>query len=153
EHSMSSTLARTFIAVCLGSLSLVAQQTPTAAAKPVQVAAPTRDPHTEGYVKAKELPDGELPKPEQNGNFILGPTHKPADDLSPKDGVPKGQIIEFTMDSKDSKIYPGIARESGRPNVDPANPAKLLINSHPAPYTRKVAVYIPKQYVPGTEAP
>jgi enterochelin esterase-like enzyme len=26
-------------------------------------------------------------------------------------------------------------------------------NTHPAPYTRQVAVYVPKQYVPGTEAP
>src|SRR5205823_13852097 len=25
--------------------------------------------------------------------------------------------------------------------------------SHPAPYTRRVAVYVPKQYVPGTTAP
>src|SRR4029078_2106201 len=25
--------------------------------------------------------------------------------------------------------------------------------SHPAPYTRKVAVYVPKQYKPGTAAP
>src|SRR4029078_12894719 len=25
--------------------------------------------------------------------------------------------------------------------------------SHPAPYTRKVAVYVPRQYVPGTAAP
>jgi enterochelin esterase family protein len=59
------------------------------------------------------------------------------------------------MDSKDSKIYPGIARE---PNTfgtaDPANPAKLIVTtSHPAPYTRQVAVYIPKQYVAGTAAP
>ncbi len=59
------------------------------------------------------------------------------------------------MNSTDSKIYPGIARE---PNTfgtpDPSNPAKLIVNtSHPAPYTRKVAVYVPKQYVPGTVAP
>jgi iron(III)-enterobactin esterase len=27
------------------------------------------------------------------------------------------------------------------------------VSSHPAPYTRKVAVYVPKQYVPGTAAP
>ena len=59
------------------------------------------------------------------------------------------------MDSKDSKIYPGIARE---PNTfgtaNPANPAKLIVTtSHPAPYTRQVAVYVPKQYVTGTAAP
>ena len=28
-----------------------------------------------------------------------------------------------------------------------------MTTSHPAPYTRKVAVYVPKQYVPGTAAP
>ena len=33
-------------------------------------------------------------------------------------------------------------------------PAKFRVpTSHPAPYTRKVAVYVPKQYVPGTVAP
>ncbi len=59
------------------------------------------------------------------------------------------------MSSADSKIYPGIARERdtfGTP--DPADPAKLVVTtSHPAPYTRHVAVYVPKQYVPGTAAP
>jgi enterochelin esterase family protein len=29
----------------------------------------------------------------------------------------------------------------------------VIVNSYPAPYTRRVAVYVPKQYVPGTEAP
>lgn len=150
---MTHVLCRSFIAICLGSVWLAAQQTPSPAPKPVQVAAPTRDPHTQGYPKAKELPDGHLPSAKQNGNFILGPAHEPAAEITPTDGVPKGQVFDFTMDSKDSKIYPGIARESTRPSVDPANPAKLLIKSHPAPYTRKVTVYIPKQYVAGTEAP
>ena len=36
----------------------------------------------------------------------------------------------------------------------PTDPAKLIVTtSHPAPYTRRVAVYVPKQYVPGTAAP
>ncbi len=59
------------------------------------------------------------------------------------------------MESTDSKIYPGIARDAntcGQP--DPTDPAKMLVpTSHPAPYTRRVAVYVPKQYVPGTAAP
>src|SRR5207249_7295324 len=38
--------------------------------------------------------------------------------------------------------------------IDPANPAKLVVTtSHPAPYTRRVTVYVPKQYVPGSVAP
>jgi enterochelin esterase-like enzyme len=64
-------------------------------------------------------------------------------------------VYNFTMSSADSKIYPGIARDAGTFGVpDPANPAKLdVTTSHPAAYTRRVAVYVPKQYVPGTIAP
>ena len=109
---------------------------------------------TPGYVKAKELADGAIPSAKEDGNFILGPTHNPAPEMSVKEGVPQGQVFEFTIESKDSKIYPGIARE---PNTfarpDPADPNKLIVSSRPAPYTRRVAVYVPKQYVPGTEAP
>jgi enterochelin esterase-like enzyme len=58
------------------------------------------------------------------------------------------------MSSTDSKIYPGIARAEGtRPIVDPTDPAKRIVSSGPAPYTRRVAVYVPQQYVPGTVAP
>ena len=116
---------------------------------------PTRDPHTAGYVSATELPDGAIPSPDSNGNFIIGPTHNPALESMVQTNVPQGAIYRFTIDSKDSKIYPGIARE---PNTfgtaNPANPAKLIVTtSHPAPYTRQVAVYVPKQYVTGTAAP
>ena len=67
----------------------------------------------------------------------------------------KGTVQTFTMESKDSKIYPGIRREQGTFGTpDPNNPAKLdVTTSAPAPYTRRVAVYIPKQYVPGTLVP
>jgi enterochelin esterase-like enzyme len=116
---------------------------------------PTRDPHTPGYVEAKELPDGANAPENADGNFILGPTHTPAPESSVQDGVPQGTVIELTMTSADSKIYPGIARE---PNtfgtVDPTDPARLLVpTSHPAPWTRHVTVYVPKQYVRGTAAP
>jgi len=59
------------------------------------------------------------------------------------------------MKSSDSKFYPGIARDKGSfGKPDPNDPAKLIVTtSHPAPYTRRVAVYVPKQYVPGTAAP
>ena len=75
--------------------------------------------------------------------------------MSAHEGVPQGAVYEFTMDSADSKIYPGIARDAqtfGTP--DPADPAKLVVvTSHAAPYTRRVAVYVPRQYVPGEVAP
>jgi iron(III)-enterobactin esterase len=124
-------------------------------ARPPRPTPPTRDPHTPGYVTATELPDGANAPVKTDGNFILGPTHNPAPEMTVKEGVPQGEVFEFTMESTDSKIYPGIARE---PNTygqgDPNEPAKMIVTtSHPAPYTRKVSVYVPKQYVPGTIAP
>jgi hypothetical protein len=69
--------------------------------------------------------------------------------------TPNGKVIEFTMSSTDSKFYPGIMRDPGPLGTpDPQDPAKLIVTtSHPAPYTRKVAVYVPSQYVPGSVAP
>ena len=115
---------------------------------------PTRDPNTPGYVTARELPDASNAPPDADGNFIIGPTYNTAE-MSAHDSKLLGAVIEFTMNSVDSKFYPGIARE---PNtfgtVDPADPARLIVaTSHPAPYTRKVTVYVPKQYVPGDIAP
>ena len=122
---------------------------------PARPTPPTRDPGTPGFVAAKELPDGANAPANADGNFIIGPTHDPAPEMTAHGGAPQGTVYEFTMISADSKIYPGIARE---PNTfgspDPANPAKLIITtSHPAPYSRHVAVYVPRQYVPGTAAP
>ena len=130
-------------------------QAPPPIARPARPTPPTRDPNTPGYVTAKELPDGDNAPSNKDGDFILGPTHNPAPEMTAQEGVPQGTIYNLTMESKDSKLYPGIARE---PNTfgtpDPNDPAKLMVTtSHPAPYTRKVAVYVPKQYVPGTPAP
>jgi enterochelin esterase-like enzyme len=127
---------------------------PTAPTRPPRPASPTRDPNTPGYVTAKELPDGVNPPATADGNFILGPTHNPAPEMTAQDGVPQGTVYNFTMESVDSKIYPGIAREANTfAKPDPADPTKLIVSSHPAPYTRRVAVYVPKQYVSGTAAP
>ena len=59
------------------------------------------------------------------------PPYTASPDLKAKPGVPKGKRFNFTMDSKDSKTFPGIK----------------------GPYKRNVSVYVPSQYVPGTEAP
>ena len=126
-----------------------------AGVNPALAAPPTRDPNTPGYVTARELPDGTNPPADADGNFIIGPTHNRAPEMMVQTNVPQGTVYDFTMNSADSKIYPGIAREPGTfGTVDPADPAKLIVTtSHPAPYTRHVAVYVPKQYVPGTVAP
>ena len=129
-------------------------QTNPVAVAPKRPAPPTRDPHTPGYVEAKELPDGALPPPGADGNFIIGPTHSPAPEMT-HTNLTHGTAFNFTMSSADSKIYPGIARDRGTFGTpDPNDPATLVVTtSHPAPYTRKVAVYVPEACVPGTDAP
>lgn len=139
-----------------GAVPALAQAaTPATATHQARPTPPTRDPHTSGYVTAKELPDGANAPADADGNFIIGPTHTPAPEMSVQQGVPQGMVSEFVMQSADSKLYPGIARDPdtfGTP--DPKDPAKLIVTtSHPAAYTRRVAVYVPKQYVPGTAAP
>ena len=128
---------------------------PAPQAPPARPTPPTRDPHTPGYVTARELPDGTVPPADAYGNFIIGPTHTPAPQMTVKPDVPQGTVHNFTMSSADSQDYPGIARDQGTFGTpDPANPAKLdVTTSHAAPYTRRLAVYIPQQYVPGTVAP
>lgn len=125
------------------------------AAKKSRPTPPARDPHTPGFVEAKELPDGEVPPIDANGNFIIGPTHKRAPEMSEPKGGLKGKVINLTMRSSDSKIYPGIARDADTFGIpDAKDPATLVVTtSHPAPYTRKVAVYVPKQHKASAIAP
>lgn len=98
------------------------------------------------------LPDGTVPPATVDGNFILGPTHPPAAAAS---DVPHGTVTELILNSVDSKYYPGIVRDPstfGTP--DPSDPAKLIVTtSHPAPYTRRVTVYVPQQLAKGSAAP
>ena len=159
---------RLFIGVLAGVLLdagrtlVVGQGVPAAPATSAQLptnrpATPVRDPRTPGYVtatSATELADGAVPPLTAIGNFILGPTHAPAADVTVQAGVPQGAVHVFTMNSADSRIYPGIARAEGtRPVVDPKDPAKRIVTSGPAPYTRRVAVYVPQQYISGMVAP
>jgi enterochelin esterase family protein len=157
---MLRVLSIAFLVGLAGSVATTAQNpAPTVAQTPPAVAPrptpPTRDPHTAGYVAATELPDGDVPPDNRDGNFLLGPTHSPAPEMSVHADVPQGTVYEFTMSSADSKIYPGIARDAGTFGApDPANPGRLVVTtSHPAPYTRRLAVYVPTQYVAGTVAP
>lgn len=74
---------------------------------------------------------------ENNVDFTIGPDYADAPELTVRAGVPQGALHEFTMNSVDSKIYPGIAKNQ----------------TGTVPYQRKVVVYVPQQYVPGTPAP
>ena len=69
---------------------------------------------------------------------IIGPEYKDASEMQVLPDVPQGKVYEFTMNSTDSKIYPGIAKDK---------PGQVV------PYQRQVVVYVPQQYVPGTPAP
>lgn len=116
---------------------------------------PIRNPHAPGMVPAKELPDGTVPPPDADGNFIIGPTHPPAPATVPDPAVPQGSVCSFIMTSAGSRYYPGIARTPGTfGHPDPHNPARLLVpTSHPQSWKRTVWVYIPTQYRPGVAAP
>ena len=133
---------------CLATLTM-------AQTRPARPTPPTRDPHTAGYVTAKELPDGANAPTNVDGNFILGPTHTPAPEMAVQEGVPQGTVSTFTMESADSKFYPGITRDAGTlGQADPNDPSKMIVaTSRPATYSRRVTVYVPKQYVAGTAAP
>jgi enterochelin esterase family protein len=155
---------RSRVGLLIGVLAAVDSMTAQAPEKVPQVTAPTstnrptpptRDPNTPGFVTAKELPDGSVPPHDADGNFVIGPTHPPAFEMVVHEGVPRGAVHTITMSSVDSRIFPGIARDSGTfGTVSPTDPATLLVTtSHSAPYTRTVAVYVPAQYVPGTIAP
>jgi enterochelin esterase-like enzyme len=72
-----------------------------------------------------------------DGDFTIGPDYTNAPDLTVREDVPKGTLHDFTMDSTNSRIYPGIAKN--KPGT--------------VPYQRKVCVYVPQQYVSGTRAP
>jgi enterochelin esterase-like enzyme len=156
---MNISICKTALSMLLAGIVLAttvaAQQASPPTTRPARQsrpAPPTRDPNSPGFVKATELPDGAVPPADADGNFIIGTTHKRAPEMSADPGVPKGTVHNFTMKSSDSKLYPGVARERNGA-ADPSDPAKMIVSSHPAPYTRRVAVYVPSQYVPGTAAP
>ncbi|MDD1520687.1 MULTISPECIES: alpha/beta hydrolase [Bradyrhizobium] len=130
----------------------------------LQTKPPTRDPKSANYPPATELADGTLPPAGAEGNFIIGPTHNPAPETIAKEGVPKGTITTFTLSSKDSVIYnPGLIRDDvagcGNSSImstttvsgDKSN--MIVTTSHPGTWTRNIEVYVPANYVRGTEIP
>ena len=96
---------------------------------------------------------GVNPPVEADGNYVIGPEYTPAPELKVAEGVPQGRVQQFTMDSRDGKLFnPGIARKVfGR--LDPDNPKTLIVDTHEIDYKRQITVYIPAQYKAGTKAP
>jgi enterochelin esterase-like enzyme len=118
-------------------------------------APPTRKFDAPGSPKFARLDDkpGVNPSLEIDGNFLIGPKYLPAPERNVDKSVPQGKVQQFTIDSKDTKLLnPGIARKVfGK--VDPNNPKTLIVETHEIDYQRKITVYIPQQYKPGSEAP
>jgi enterochelin esterase-like enzyme len=88
-------------------------------------------------VAAYAGPTTNTPSADVDGDFVIGPAYTNAPEMTPNPNAPKGALHEFVMESTDSKLYPGIAK---------TQPGTV-------PYHRKVCVYVPQQYVPGTPAP
>jgi enterochelin esterase-like enzyme len=148
-------------AVILGCLAAIVLLTQARAADP-RPQPPTRSPTAPGTPVL--TPVGEKPgtlrgavglNPPSNaeGDFLIGPEYVPAPELTAVESVPKGRIHAFTMDSADSRIYPGITKvpPGGPPDYRP--PDLTRVQTYPKPYRRLVTVYVPAQYVPGTAAP
>jgi enterochelin esterase-like enzyme len=133
--------------------TLPASAAPAPAAPPARPTPPTRAPDIPGApVFTKVAGAGANAPIDKSGDFLIGPDYAPAPELSVVDGVPQGKVHQFVMDSKDSKFYPGIARDVfGTP--DPKNPKSLIVESHPKEYQRAITAYVPAQYKPGTKAP
>jgi enterochelin esterase family protein len=102
--------------------------------------APATTPTPAPKAKAPPRPLSDVPSPartKDNVEFAIGPDYTHAAELKERAEVPKGTTHDFTMNSEDSKIYPGIAR--GQKGV--------------VPYKRRVTVYVPANYVAGTSVP
>lgn len=69
-----------------------------------------------------------------DGDFTIEGPYTPHPDTIPNDQVPQGTLESFTMSSTDSQVFP-TSFATGQP------------------FTREVMVYVPQQYVAGTEAP
>jgi enterochelin esterase family protein len=95
---------------------------------------------------------GQNPPPDRNGDFLIGPEYRPSPELTVGEGVPKGTVRQFQVASADSRFYPGIARDVFG-TVDPDNPRTLVVETHAAPHTRTITVYVPAQYERGAPAP
>jgi enterochelin esterase-like enzyme len=89
---------------------------------------------------------------DRNGDFEIGPGYRPAPEASAVEGRPQGTVQQFMMDSKDSKLYPGIVHDVFG-IVDPNNPRTLIVETHAEPWQRAITVYVPAQHKRGTKAP
>ncbi len=94
-----------------GAAPAVQPETP----RPRRPVPPTRDPHTPGYVKATELPDGAVPDPSKNGNFIIGPTHTPAPEAGRSESTARRNGRGVHDGLRGQQVLPGDRAQSRLP--------------------------------------
>jgi len=118
--------------------------------------APPRPANAPPLVPVKLTVDG--------SNFRIAPPYVADPAFTARPDVPKGRVIRFTMNSAESKIFPtapvgraagpgarpGGPGQAGQPPAAPAAPAEPPQHQT---FDRKVAVYVPPGYAPGTPAP
>lgn len=153
---MKLTLCTTLL---LGFAAALALSSPASGAekrnKPVRPTPPTRpfDEHGAPTFTRLDGQPGVNPPVDVDGDFLIGPDYVAPAEAESVEGVPQGKIQQFIIDSRDCERFnPGIARDVFG-SVAPDNPKTLIVETHPIDYERAITVYIPAQYVPGTEAP
>lgn len=136
----------------LPAFALVLAITPAFAQRPKPPVRAFDAPGAPDFVRLDDKP-GVNPPVDSTGNYLIGPNYLPAPERNANDQVPKGKVMQFDIDSKDTKLLnPGIARkEFGK--VDPNNPKTLIVETHEIDYTRKITVYLPANYREGEVAP
>lgn len=96
---------------------------------------PPRTPAPQSAADTAEIAKlSDLPAWGQNladGDYSHGTAYPTAPELAKRVGVPEGKVVQFVMDSAESKFYPGVN----------------------GPVQRRVCVYVPATYVAGTELP
>src|ERR1044072_1092555 len=76
-------------------------------------AQPVRKFDAPGAPPFKVLKTGENPPLDVDGNFVIGPEYTTAPERKVVEGVPQGKVKQFTIDSKETKLFnPAIARKT-----------------------------------------
>jgi enterochelin esterase-like enzyme len=147
------------LALCACAAIAVAADPPappraaTAAPAQAPAAPPTRSPSAAGAPAFTVLSAAGANAPvDRDGNFVIGPNYVAPRELEPVAGSAAGRVAQFTMESTDSKFYPGIARAAPG-TLDPDNPRTLRVETRAQPYQRAITVYIPAAVRPGQELP
>jgi len=147
------------LALCACATACFAADPPAspraATAAPAQppAAPPTRSPSAADAPPFTVLGTAGANAPvDRDGNYVIGPGYAAPRELTPAAGIATGRVEQFTMESTDSRFYPGIARVAPG-TLDADNPRTLRVETRAQPYQRAITVYIPAAAQPGQELP